>query len=772
MSKTLTPILCCLLFVCGPLGCQQGPNEVAERGLTPQRAVRPPSLYAITDYKLEIALDPKLHRLEATAELEVVAVVAPKAPGERLRLQLHRDLGIDSITMEGKPVAFERVGQPDRPKAEESAAKSTTQPTAGAEKTPASSPAEECPSGEAAPAPPAVYELALTSAGPVRLTLKYGGQLYQDIAAGEKPGEIHNFTMRAHVGEEGVYLAEDGDWYPGLPDEDDDEAEPRREYPLANYEVRVTNAPGLVMVACGNRQEAEIGKPRDATTTWKTPFPIQGMCLVGGFHEIHQRQVDHVLVSVHVSREHAKFAKGLLDAAESYLRLYQPLLGNYPYVEFTIFENFFSSGFGFPGYTALASQVIGMGEMGLKPGYLDHEMLHNWWGNGVFTSSLDGNWCECLTSYCANYMHHVLAGRTAKARQWRRDQCYSLSRIKPDKDKPLDRFGRKDGPGSGIGYYKGAFVFAMLSQRIGEDQLWRALRRFYFDRLGKPATWADIQRTIEKQSGRPLGKFFDSWVHGSGIPDIAIDDASFDPTSRRLNIITVQRGDRPFDIDLPIRIVYGDGSTLDASVPAGNAARATTIRTLDAPKYVLADPDFLILRKIPMDHIMPTISRMGRSKSLTIVQAEADYEPYADLANSFHDDYKDAGETRLTEVKAADVKPDDLKTGHVLFIGEACLTDAARPLLEGQPLAFGDGYFTVGEKRYDKPGHAVLCCINHPDDPDAIVCFYYGNSETAVKKARYATFYGGNSLVVWENGKPGLRRDFEQPQRVEVRTEQ
>ncbi len=490
MSKTLTRVVFCLPVACGLLGCQQGPTGVASQGAAAQRTLRPPSPYAITDYKLDIALDPKLHRIEATAVLEVVAIAAPKVPRERLRLQLHSDLGIDSITSGGKPVAFHRVDEPEESKAEET--------TVDDDKTPTSAPADGCPSEGDAPAPPAVYELALTTAGPVHLTIKYGGQLFQDVAAGEKPGEIHNFSMSAHVGEEGVYLAEDGDWYPGLPDYDD-EAMPEREYPLANYEVTVTNVPGLVLVACGNRQAAKFDKPRGATTTWSTPFPIQGMCLVGGFHEIHQRQVDHVLLSVHVAKKHAKFAKGLLDATESYMRLYQPLLGNYPYVEFTVVENFFSSGFAFPGYTALASQVIGMGEMGLKPGYLDHETLHNWWGNGVFTSNLDGNWCECLTSYCTNYMHHVLDGHADKARKWRRDQCYSLSRVKPDKDKPLGQFGRKDGPGSGIGYYKGAFVFSMLSQKIGEDQLWRALRRLYHERLGKPTTWGDIQRTIEKQ---------------------------------------------------------------------------------------------------------------------------------------------------------------------------------------------------------------------------------------------------------------------------------
>src|SRR3990167_6510902 len=45
------------------------------------------------------------------------------------------------------------------------------------------------------------------------LFVEYEGVLFKDVAAGEKAGEIHNFAMRAHIGAEGVYLAE-GFWYP------------------------------------------------------------------------------------------------------------------------------------------------------------------------------------------------------------------------------------------------------------------------------------------------------------------------------------------------------------------------------------------------------------------------------------------------------------------------------------------------------------------------------------------------------------------------------
>ena len=48
------------------------------------------------------------------------------------------------------------------------------------------------------------------------------GELNQDVSAGEKAGQIHNFDVKAHIGVEGIYLG-GGNWYPQpLSDEDND----------------------------------------------------------------------------------------------------------------------------------------------------------------------------------------------------------------------------------------------------------------------------------------------------------------------------------------------------------------------------------------------------------------------------------------------------------------------------------------------------------------------------------------------------------------------
>jgi aminopeptidase N len=743
-------VLCFGVCLC-VAGCG-GPQTGKVEGS--RKAAIPPSPFAIDKCSLDVNLQPTSHRLEANAALTISQKDPARAQGAKLQLQLHRDLGIDAITMDGRPIGFRRLPEPAQ-----------SQPATDQAATSAPSSAEASDSEK----PPANYELEWKPARgqPGTLVVRYGGCLYQDVSAGEKPGKIHNLQMKAHIGEEGVFLSEDGIWYPGLPQP---EAKDGREIELTQFELTATEVPGMVLVASGNRDGAELNSRRNARTIWRSPFPLHGLALVGGPHEIHQRQVDAVLVSVHVSKDHAALAPGLLDAVESYLKLYQPLIGKYPYTEFTVVENFFSSGFAFPGFTVLASAVIAMGPMGLEPGYLDHELLHNWWGNGVFVSGLDGNWCESLTSYCANYMRNVLEGRDQKARAVRRDICYGLSRLSPDKDKPLGRFGHDDGPEGFIGYQKGSMVFAMLSQKVGPETLWRALRRLRQERLGKPTNWEQIRQAVERESDQSLEAFFKQWVRGTGIPDIVLDEASYDGRARRLTVTVTQDGRQAFDVAMPIRLVF-ENRGADEMVSIRRPTQVAVLKSMEAPKYVELDPDFYVMRRIPLKDVLPTISGIGKSKSLLIVRTEDDFDAYKQVAEQMEERYKEADGTAVRYMQAAELKAEDFKQGHVLLLGKACLAAPAQELLKAQTLALGDGFFTVGEKRYDKPTDELLCCLRNEADAGGVFCFYYGNSAQNLKKARVITFYGGNSLVVFEDGKATFRQDFERAEQVIVQTE-
>jgi hypothetical protein len=236
--------------------------------------------------------------------------------------------------------------------------------------------------------------------------------------------------------------------------------------------VTIEEIDGWAFVASGNPSgnpgEIDLSDP---VWTWKTPRPVEGVAIAGNRHElrgrVHETPHGPVQVVMHVPPEHGELAPMFIDAACGYLDLYVPLLGAFPYERFSIVENFFSSGFAFPGFTLLGPKVVAMAPRSLAPGYLDHELVHNWWGNGVYTDPRDGDWCEALATYSANYYRRIADGGEEAGRAYRRGILMALSSDPQTLDNgALGRWGTAGAEGINrfVGYEKGAFLFMMLER--------------------------------------------------------------------------------------------------------------------------------------------------------------------------------------------------------------------------------------------------------------------------------------------------------------------
>ena len=163
-----------------------------------------------------------------------------------------------------------------------------------------------------------------------------------------------------------------------------------------------------------------------------------------------------------------------LEATGQYLALYNELIGAFPYREFVLVENFWETGYGMPSFTLLGPQVLRFPFI-LHTSW-PHELLHNWWGNGVRPDWRSGNWSEGLTTLMAD--HALRAAQSPDAARlmrwsWLRD----FAAIAPGSDTPLDRFtARTHGAASAVGYGKSAMLFHMVRAEIGEATFDEALR--------------------------------------------------------------------------------------------------------------------------------------------------------------------------------------------------------------------------------------------------------------------------------------------------------
>jgi hypothetical protein len=541
----------------------------------------------------------------------------------------------------------------------------------------------------------------------------WSGTFRDDIESGEKVGQIHNFSVNAHVGQEGVFLSDGSNWYP----------QPIDEHGVAMLRKMVINIEpieGWTLVASGNPNCD--GSMTTACWSWSMPRVVAGMAVVGNRHEVTSREIETsagvVGVTVHLAPEHADKSEYYLDAAEQYLKLYTPLVGPYPYERFAIVENFFSSGFAFPGFTVLGPRVVGMAPRSLKPGYLDHELLHAWWGNGVYVDPNDGNWCEALTSYCTNYARRALEDGADAARTYRRGLLNKVSLDPSLDDGPVGTFGSADPSGGGpdrfVGYDKGAFVFMMLEDVLNEGSvhesqassaIWPMLRRLARVNMGKRIGWDEIQRAAEQSfSSRPEGwldPFFEAWVHTHTVPLTAADMAT------------------------------------------------TSVQTLEVERdpdgqWIEVDPQCRHYRILPHNQTSPTIAgTLGDGAVVTV----------------------DAGIPAAEDATAwmTDVEPGQ----SVLLIGPKSIATYADQIDRADDsVTIEKDSFVVDGQRWEGEGQSFLHTMHDPDHKGQYITVFHSNGDAGWDRLRFIWYYGKDTTVVWDGDETILRRAHEPDARL------
>ena len=96
-----------------------------------------------------------------------------------------------------------------------------------------------------------------------------------------------------------------------------------------------------------------------------------------------------------------------------------------------------------------------------------HEILHNWWGNGVYVNRQGGNWSEGLTAYLSDHLFPDLNGKGDRYRF--QELMKYASYVNAKNDFSLSQFkGRTNMASQAIGYGKLVMVLNMLRLELGD----------------------------------------------------------------------------------------------------------------------------------------------------------------------------------------------------------------------------------------------------------------------------------------------------------------
>lgn len=394
--------------------------------------------------------------------------------------------------------------------------------------------------------------------------------------------------IQGTVGPEGVYLAADG-WLPYA------------DGVQATHRVTVHTPIGWEPVTQGKRVRHEVVGD-ELITVWDAPHPSDGLILVANTYQVTERQFGDVTAYTYFLDDEPALVETYMERTGAYLDMYGEMIGPYPYAKFATVENWFATGYGMPSWTLLGGQVLRLPFIPTTS--FGHEIAHNWWGNSAFVDDAEGNWCEGLTVYCADYHYKELESDDA-AREYRRNLLKDyVAYVREDKDLPLSEFkARHSGATRAIGYGKSMMVFHMVDRMIGRAAFLAALRDVWSSHLFRPVAWSDFMEAFGRHGGRDFTDFAAQWLGRVGAPVIRLDDAV-----RVGDAVTVHlsQEDPTWCTEVPVVI----------DMPAGPAERVVTLEgpevsmDIEAPgaTAVRVDPDYQVFRRLHPEEIEPTLN--------------------------------------------------------------------------------------------------------------------------------------------------------------------
>ncbi|PUB83973.1 MAG: peptidase M28 [gamma proteobacterium symbiont of Ctena orbiculata] len=675
-----------------------------------------PAIAATTiHHELQVSLAPNSQQLQVT---DRISFASPQDGGAtqptlahqgRLRFLLHRGLSPRSMTAE---VALKEIG----------------------------------PISDSAPL--IAYQLSMPE-DQRHFTLEYGGKIAHRLTTQrESPGRASE-RLRGTISEKGVYLDAATGWYPYFADT------------LHTFELQVDLPPSWLAVSQGKGPEID-GEGQRRLIRWHENSPQDDIYLVAAPYQLYRKSSDGIEAQVYLRQRDQEIAERYMQATARYLRLYQSLIGPYPYAKFALVENFWESGYGMPSFTLLGPRVLRLPFI-LHTSY-PHEILHNWWGNSVYIDYQSGNWAEGLTSYLADHLLAEQRGRGANHRRTALKRYDDF--VRNENDFPLTAFrARHTTASQAVGYDKSLMLFHMLRRHLGDQAFIEGLQIFFRENRFKTAGYTDLKQAFEEAGGQSLDTFFQQWTGRSGAPRLAVSDLAVERVADGFRIhgtLQQTQASAPFPLEIPMLTGLTDGSVLQTKLSTHERETPFVIELTGEPQQLKIDPWFDLFRQLDPAETPATLSRLfGSERVLIVLPASADkrmLQAYRALAQQWSDGYDEADIHLDSELERL---PRDRP---VWLLGrENQFHNELVERLSVMPISLETGSIKLADARYKTDDHSFVLSERNLKNGQTMA-WVVGNSDTAITRlTRKLPHYGKYSYLIFKGDKAQIALKGEWP---------
>jgi uncharacterized iron-regulated protein len=460
------------------------------------------------------------------------------------------------------------------------------------------------------------------------------------------------------------------------------------------------------------------------------PHPREGVTLVAGEYATFTDRYGNISLEAYFYDEDSALASKYIEKAGAYAEKYESILGPYPFRRFAVVENSMPTGFGMPTYTLLGRRVVRLPF--IADTSLGHEFVHSWFGNSIYADRRGGNWSEGLTTFFSDYLYRQEEGHGLDYRH--NILADYQSYVHDDNDMALEDFiSRFDRASRAVGYGKGTMFFHMLKRETGFEAFDRGIRKFVRDYRFRSASWDDIRKTFEQESGKDLKPFFEQWLKRKDIPVIKITGASTREKAdgaTSLVLTIVQETDPPYILDNIPLILRTDAGDIVRQVSLHEAETVMELDVTNRVTSVVLDPDLDIMRKLAPEEFPPSLSVILGSRKKFAVNLEPERKIYQNAMEYLT-------HSGFMEIKKEELRHTTLKQGAFIFLGKP----------EGM-LAM------VAPRGADVAGGATFSVVTNPFNRDEAICFVTASEGEELDKAiPKLVHYGKYSELEFKDGQ-------------------
>ncbi|MEN8124378.1 MAG: M1 family aminopeptidase [Bacteroidota bacterium] len=594
------------------------------------------------------------------------------------------------------------------------------------------------------------YKLVFNKSKDNSFTIYYKGLVKDEIKQSAAEYARGFSETKGVISENGVYMANSTYWTPKFNDD-----------LLSTFKLDVTINDGWSVVSQGDRKKNEVidGKK---VISYNSPEPMDEIYLIAAKWTEYSRKSGEVEVQAFLRTPDEELAQKYLGITSGYIQMYETLIGKYPYTKFALVENFWETGYGMPSFTLLGEKVIRFPWI-LYSSY-PHELLHNYWGNGVFVDYKNGgNWCEGITAYMAD---HLMQEQRGNGATYRRNTLQKFTDyVNDDNDFPINQFiNRNNSAEEAIGYGKVLMVNNMLRYEFGDEAFLKAYQKFYADNEFIKVSFSAIQKSFEEITGKDLSSFFAQWIDRKGAPTLKITNVKTNGNKLLFTLNQIQK-EEVFNLNVPVAIfTEGNDQVIWKKMAMDKKSQNYTVELSQKPLKIEIDPQFNLMRRVDRDEVPASLSQVFGAKQSTIIipVGSENKTAYEEMAKTWKATQEAQGKA-VVIVSDADLKaiPQDQSVWILGYQNKFYNKD-----LQTTYSAHFDAASMEMIKNLSETG-ALVYAIPNAENNMQSVGFVGSNSDTAIKalsskllhygKYGYLGFEGDSANNVMKGSLPALQ---------------